>query len=336
MKKIVFFCFIAVAVVACKNQSKKEAMPQAPTSSANVQDIQANKALITEDLTESPQFLPPNEKAKSPKSSIISKETNTIISDKAPERKIIRTAEMRFKVAKTENASYKIEQIVKHFGGFVTQTRMNSQVIEQKEVPISADSVLQITQYELQNNMIVRIPNAQLDTVLLEISRIYLFLDYRRLSADDVTLAYLSDQLKAKIRERAAQHIQNATDSKGNRLSDITNAETNSAQLQADAVDNTIHTLQKDYDVQYSTLTLDIYQDRDIATITKATPSVYAYGPSFFTRLKEAISTGWAGLLDMFLGLVSIWYLFVLGGFAWFLYKKYGVGFKFQRKIAKI
>jgi hypothetical protein len=76
---------------------------------------------------------------------------------------------------------------------------------------------------------------------------------------------------------------------------------------------------------------LNIYQDMDIVKTMKANPSLYAYNPPFFTRFKEAVASGWAMVLELVLGLISIWYLFLLGGLGWFLDGKYGKILNLQR-----
>jgi Domain of unknown function (DUF4349) len=330
MKKVLLFSVIFTLVFSCKNQSKpetatyllaeeKSVMPQAPPS--------VEREMMSDSMSISANSATDKFENKKPPPSVSE--------PKKPKRKIIRTAQMRFKAAKTDNATYKVEKIAKQFGGYVTESQMNSSVVSEKDVVVSNDSVIHLAQYQLENTMVVRIPNEQLDTFLTEMSRIYLFLDHRRISADDVTLAYMSSQLKSKIREHAAQRIQNATDTKGKRLDDIVNAETAATQLHDEAIDQQTANAEKDFNIQYSVVNLNIYQDMDIVKTMKANPSLYAYGPSFFTRLKESVAYGWAMVLEIILGLVSIWYLFLIGGLGWLLYKKHGKTLNFQGKTAK-
>lgn len=337
MKKIMLFSLLFSLFISCKNQSKSDDISVAAPSSIEEKMVMLEAPSPVE--AEMMKDQSPNEA-----NADLDKKPNkpappqppSVSEPKNAERKIIRTAQMRFKAAKTDNATYKVEKIAKQFGGYVTENQMNSTVVSQKDRVVNNDSVMQITQYQLENNMTVRIPNHQLDTFLIEMSRIYLFLDHRHISADDVTLAYMSSQLKAKIREQAAQRIQNATDTKGKRLDDIVNAETASSQLRDEAIDQQIANAEKDFNIQFSVVNLNIYQDMDIVKTMKANPSLYTYGPSFFSRLKESFAYGWAMVLEIVLGLVSVWYLFLIGGLGWFLYKKYGKGFKFQGSSVKI
>jgi hypothetical protein len=334
MKKIMLFSLLFTVLLSCKQASNSESVvhrdisiDKAKPQVAPTESIEENSPLA-DSMKINSNFSDKRDREKTVSSPSISE-------PQKPERKIIRTAQMRFKAAKTDNATYKVEKIAKQFGGYVTESQMNSSVVSEKDVVVSNDSVIHLAQYQLENTMVVRIPNEQLDTFLTEMSRMYLFLDHRRISADDVTLAYMSSQLKSKIREHAAQRIQNATDTKGKRLDDIVNAETAATQLHDEAIDQQTANAEKDFNIHYSVVNLNIYQDMDIVKTMKANPSLYAYGPSFFTRLKESVAYGWTMVLEIILGLASIWYLFLIGGLGWLLYKKHGKTLNFQGKSAK-
>jgi hypothetical protein len=334
MKKIMLFSLFFTVLLSCKQASNPESVVH--------RDISLEMAKPQVSSTESSEENAPLADSIKINSNFSDKKDRektapppSVSEPKKPERKIIRTAQMRFKAAKTDNATYRVEKIAKQFGGYVTESQMNSSVVSEKDVAVSNDSVIHLAQYQLENTMVVRVPNEQLDTFLIEMSRIYLFLDHRRISADDVTLAYMSSQLKSKIREHAAQRIQNATDTKGKRLDDIVNAETAMTQLHDEAIDQQIANAEKDFNIQYSVVNLNIYQDMDIVKTMKANPSLYAYSPSFFTRLKESVAYGWAMVLEIVLGLVSVWYLFLGVGLGWFLFRKYGKQFNFQGKSVK-
>ena len=73
--------------------------------------------------------------------------TPSVISPQNAVRKVIRTADLRFKVAKTDNATYKIETLATHFKGYVTQSQMNSRVLSEKSMVVSNDSMLQSNVY---------------------------------------------------------------------------------------------------------------------------------------------------------------------------------------------
>jgi Domain of unknown function (DUF4349) len=322
-----------VFIIACSNQSKnnipettvaKEAV--APTES--VQGTNGKKMDIREPesplqpneekMEEAPQPSKPNKKP-----SLFSNNKDILESDPyLPRRKIIRTADLRFRVNNTEKATYNVENITKRFDGFVTETQLNSRIAEQTQTPISTDSVMEITKYEIENAMTLRVKNNYLDTILAEITRIYVFLDHRNVKATDVTIDYMMDALKAKMREQSVRRIQIATDEKGKKLSDIVNAEQTTVDMNDGAIESEGANLKKDFDVQYSTITLAMYQDVVIQKAVKVNPSVYAHAPSIWYRLSDSFRGGWAFVLDLMVGLVAIWPFFVFMGLGYWGYRR--------------
>ncbi len=335
MKKAIIFCSILLVFGACQKASQKESSSNAPIVS---KDETNNNVLMDEQApaqgnTLDAMLKKEDEKLEKPSPSQTA--TPSVSEAKKPSetRKIIRTADVRFKVDNTEKTTYNIEQISKQFNGFVTKTNLNTRIIEQTDVPSSRDSVTQITQYEVENALTIRIPNQNLDTALLEISRLYAFLDHRNVTADDVTIAHWAAQMKAQMRQKSMQRIQKATDEKGKRLDDIVNAETASVDMNDAAVEQQSENLKKDFDVQYSTLQINIYQDLRVAKTTKANPSVSAYLPSFGYRLWTAFSRGWDLILDVFIGLVTIFPILILGALVFWGFRKFGKQMKGGNRV---
>jgi Domain of unknown function (DUF4349) len=238
------------------------------------------------------------------------------------DRKVIRTADLHFKVASTEQTTYKIEQITKSFGGYVTHTDLQGHVIKQFDLPSGNDSMAHITHYEVQNTMILRVPNAFLDTVLAAFSHLYLFLEHRRISGEDVTTTYAANRLKAQLRERVAHRLENAADDKGKRLGEIADLEHQAAGLQETAIDERLRNLQNDYNIEYSEVKLLVYQEPNVLKTTKANPTSERYTPSFAVRAMGAIQTSWAMILELVIGVLHLWSVILLAIGVWWAYKK--------------
>ena len=151
-------------------------------------------------------------------------------------RKFIRTAELKFKVKNAIKATYAIEDITARFDGFVTYTKLNSDVTNKITLPISADSSLETTFFVVENTMTIRVPNTQLDTTLKTIAKLIDFLDYRIIKADDVGLQLLSNNLTQMRVDKHSTRLINAIDNRGKKLHETTNAEENllNKQEQAD------------------------------------------------------------------------------------------------------
>jgi hypothetical protein len=239
-----------------------------------------------------------------------------------PIRKIVRTAQVKSKVENTEQATYKIEQIARKFNGFVTQTHLESRNLQTSETPISKDSTLEITQFEVGNTIALRVPNQHLDTFLSELSRIYTHLDYRRINAQDLTATFLTNQLKAQLRENSAQRIAQASDEKGKRLNEITDAEETRVTMKDAAIEQQIHNLETDYDIAFSVVNIEIYQNAVVSKTMKTNVSSLNTSANFGFRLTNALANGWSILLEILLFFVNLWAFILLGLGVYIVYRK--------------
>jgi hypothetical protein len=133
-------------------------------------------------------------KAKDQTSKSISSSA-AVETNKNGNRRFIRTADLKFKVKSVVKATYGIEDIVGQQGGFVTYTNLYSTIDYVNSTAISADSTLETTHFTVLNSMTIRIPNRKLDTTLKAIAKHIDYLDHRIITADDVALQLLSNDL---------------------------------------------------------------------------------------------------------------------------------------------
>ena len=317
MKKSIVLAAIVLLVGCQKSESKQSskeimsAVAQAPKSEMDIQAyITPTKDAQPKEMNTDPTITP---SVSSPFS------TNKSVAG----RKIVRTANIKTKVANTEQATYKIEQIARQFDGFVTKTDLESRIIGDNSTPISSDSVQQIMQYEVSNTISLRIPTHRLDTFLTEISSIYKFLDYRRIHTDDLTADFLSNEMKALVRINSVKRIENASDNKGKRLDNIVEAEQTIVEMNDAKIDQQIRNMETDYSIQYSLVTMEVYQEAVISKSVKVNPSVLEPLPNFGYRFQEALSNGWRVLMGLVLWIVNLWAVILIALLGWFIYKKY-------------
>jgi hypothetical protein len=239
-------------------------------------------------------------------------------------RKFIRTADLKFKVKNVTQSTYAIENITTKFDGFVTYTNLQSVIIDQFETKVSQDSTLQTTRYNVENNITIRVPNKRLDTVIKSIAKQIDFLDYRIIKADDVSLKMLSNQLSQKRSNTNEKRIEKAIDTKGKKINDIIDAETKLAD-QKEQNDNTkLENLSIQDQVNFSTLTIQIYQHESVKQEMNANTKDYNYyKPNIGIRIIDSLKTGWYVALDIIVFLFQIWWLLLIGIGGFYLYEKY-------------
>jgi len=239
-------------------------------------------------------------------------------------RKFVRTADIKFKVKNVTQTTYAIENITNKFDGFVTYTNLQSNVIDEFETKISQDSTLETTRYNVENNITIRVPNKRLDTVIKCIAKQIDFLNYRVIKADDISLKMLSNQLAQQRSANKEKRVEKAIDTKGKKINDVIDAENNLANQKEQKDLAKLDNLSMQDQVNFSTLTIQIYQGESIKQQMVANTKDYNYyKPNIGLRLLDSLKTGWNILLDIIVFLFQIWWLFLIGITGFFLHKKY-------------
>ena len=262
------------------------------------------------------------EEAVTDSTSVIS--SSAAVENKNSNRKFVRTADVKFKVKNVAKSTYAIEDATTKFGGFVTYTNLQSNIHSEDRTKVSQDSTLVTTKYKVDNNITIRVPNTKMDTVIKTIAKQIHFLDYRIIKADDVSLQMSSNELAQKRSNSSEKRLANAIDSKGKKLNQVVKAEEtlDAKKEQNDA--SKLQNLSLQDQVNFSTLTLNIYQDESIKQEMVANEkSINAYRPNIGLQIWDSVKTGWF-ILEHIISFIVVLWPFALIGFLGFLgYKKF-------------
>lgn len=250
--------------------------------------------------------------------------SSAAVENKNSERKFVRTADAKFKVKNVAQSTYAIENATTKFGGFVTYTNLQSNISERFDTKISQDSTLETTRYKVENNITIRVPNTQLDTVIKTIAQQIDFLDYRVIKADDVSLQLLSNELAQNRTRTHEKRLEKAIDSKGKKLNEI-NASEDHLNVQREISDTRkLDNLALNDKVNFSTISLYIYQPETTKlemVVNQA--DISAYRPHIGIQILDGLKTGWY-ILEAIIGfIVQLWSLLLLAFIAYFVYRKY-------------
>lgn len=243
------------------------------------------------------------------------------VQPKNSDRKFVRTADIKFKVKNVPNSTYIIENATTKFGGFVTYTNLQSTISEKNEVKISQDSTLEITKYIVENNITIRVPNTQMDTVIKTIAKQIDFLEYRVIKADDVSLQLLSNQLKEKREANREKRLTKAIDSKGKKLNEVVQAENDLNQKSEQKDNSKLENISLADQVNFSTLTLQIYQRETIKKEMIANEKKYRQG--FGSKIIDGLKNGWYLIEGIITVIAQLWSIILIGILGYFVYKKY-------------
>ena len=266
----------------------------------------------------------PSEELADAKMSADTISSSAAVEKEGSTRKFIRTADIKFKVKNVTQSTYKIENITNKFDGFVTYTNLQSTIIDEFETKISLDSTLQTIRYNVENDITIRVPNKRLDTVIKSIAKQIDFLDYRIIKADDVSLKMLSNQLSQTRGASNEKRIEKAIDTKGKKINDIMEAENTLANKKEQNDNAKLENLSIEDQVNFSTLTIKIYQNESVKQdIIASTKDSNYYKPNIGIRILDSLKSGWYVLLNLIVLLFEIWWLLLLSIGGYFLYKKY-------------
>jgi hypothetical protein len=272
------------------------------------------------------------ENAKMADSVAVSSETTS--QNKTPKqadstREFVRTADMLFKVKDVKIAKFDIERIVFDNKGYVVSSILESHVNYKSSMRSSKDSMTDIINYTVHNDIIIRVPNQQLDKTLSEIATHIDYLDHRKLRADDVTKQYVSSKLTENRFNHHKERVEQQIDTKGKKLTQTVEAENNLFEKQGWADESKLNTMELKHDIAFSTITIAIYQKET----TKKEAYAYAfpvepYTQNFGGKFLSSVTDGASIFADILLFFVKLWPIALLGiGIAalvkWFLRQKW-------------
>lgn len=230
-------------------------------------------------------------------------------------RIFIKTADIKFRVKSTIQASYEIEDITHRFGGYVAYTHLESEVSSKSVIQVSEDSLLETVRYTVKNTITIRVPADKMDSCLRAISVLVDYMDYRTIKVHNVYFDLLAKQLAQERIRKFQGKVQHAVEKHGDHLDEITESQESMLYQQELADQAKLDALLLKDSVEYSTIQLSIYQ-RDAIKRELIFNEKYidAYEPGFGYKLKQSFKTGWRGFTTLILFLTKFWVLFLMAG----------------------
>jgi hypothetical protein len=247
--------------------------------------------------------------------------------DAIMESKIIKTADMKFRVKDVQSTKEKISAILKTEGGAIGEVSINSNIQNTEKVKYSADSLLELTAYRTEGVIMARVPSEKLDDFTNQVARMAVFVDHQSLKFDDQSLSYLTSELKSINRAEAVAQIEKKDSKKKEAIAskDVSK----SLALKDEYVEQKVKNMSIDSRVQYSDVTLNFYQDHTVKQIVVGNDNLSDYRPPFFQRVVINLQGGWFIFKELILMLLNIWSILVLIAAGYFVYRYY----KRQRKL---
>ncbi len=122
-------------------------------------------------------------------------------------KQFIKSADVNMEVKDVYEATISIEQSLQKLGGFVTSSRLNTQVIDEETFNTSDENATLVRKFQTENAMQVRIPTEKLGEFLTFVNDKKLFLNTRNITASDVTANIQLAELEAKRNSKTSKLI---------------------------------------------------------------------------------------------------------------------------------
>ena len=212
--------------------------------------------------------------------------------------KIIKTADISFRVEDYVKSRIEIDRIIKSCGGYIGQENEQN------------------NSYNIANNIVIRVPNAGFDSLVGRLVTVAIEVTNKSVNTQDVTAQFVDIQTRLKTKKEIEQRYIQLL-SKATKISDILEIEEKIRVIREEIEAKEGELKYMSDRVSYSTINLNFYQ-------------AYEYQPSdrpgFFNRLASAFGSGWKGLLEFIIGFVNAWpvwlVLSLLGWGTWKLIKR--------------
>lgn len=250
------------------------------------------------------------------------------------QRKFIRTAQAQFRVKDVYSSALAIEDVAAQQGGFVVNNNISAQTMNVQRRPAGDGKLIELVEYTVRGTLSVRVPSDKTQVFLRAIASQMEFLDQRSFDAADAQFQMLRQQLAYQREQQAQMELGQAMQS-GDRLdrkSDVIAARTG-AKLQRDEA----LIQQKEFEdkVDYSTINLTLYQLSKIrqTEMVDVEAVFQKHSPGFFTRLFDALRVGWYGVLDLFIGLMNVWPLWLVMGLGLYGLRRWALSRRKQRSV---
>ncbi len=231
------------------------------------------------------------------------------ISDLDSIRKFIRKADLEFKVAHVFNATQEIENITTDNGGFIINSTLSNDISNTQTKKVSSDSSVVITEFTVKSNITAKIPKAKLDTFLRSLAPMVVFINKREVTATDIHINMLESELTRLRNQTFADDTEPAKGIVSRRVA-------LEAQGAADAA--MIDKLMMLDNVEFSTVNINIYQNKEVRYEMVANENYEKYEPNFGTKLWTSVKTGFYVIEQLFLFAVNLWGVILFGFIVYF------------------
>lgn len=210
------------------------------------------------------------------------------------EKKIIKKAQVGYQVDDYAAEMDRVRGLVSKYEGYISSENA------------------ECSNYKQGNSLIIRLPSDGLDPFMDELTNGPKRLDYKRVTAQDVTEEFVDIQARLKTKREVEARFREIL-GKAKTIEEILEVENQLRGIreEIEAKEGRLKYLENL--VGLSTVDLDFYQNLDYKYIPEN-------NPGFWARMAKSLDGGWNGLLNLMIGLTNLWpFWLVLGVLLYFM-----------------
>jgi len=256
--------------------------------------------------------------------SIAPQHDTTVSRPAEPAPKLVKTADIRFKVKNVAQTTQRIAALTTSLNGTVIHHFINSSTGDSTTIKKSDDSLMRITVINTTGEMTVKIPPANMETFLGQVAQMGILIKTSRMDISDKSLDYLSTKLKDENEVAALKQKKNAG------TVDADNELATKNRL----VDQQMNNRRIDDSVKNSVVVLSFYESSIITRETIANADLTAYSLPASKQLATSLANGWGYFVQVLIWLANLWVLFPLGIGAWLGLRYYTRRKKFLMELS--
>lgn len=162
--------------------------------------------------------------------------------------------------------------------------------------------------YQITSNFLIRTPAARFDSLMNALTAESVFLNTRRVDAQDVTEEYLDIETRLKTKKEVRDRYVDILRNKARTVEEVLKAEEaiRVIQEEIEAREGRLKYLRDQ--VAMSSINLEIYEEVTFQ------PEPKTFKRSFAGRALSALRGGWDGIVGFLIVLINIWPLLLFGG----------------------
>lgn len=221
------------------------------------------------------------------------------------DKKIIKTAYLSIEVASYESSRKQIEVLLKEQNAYVSNEN------------------LQNTDYQITNNINIKVPADKFEKLLAEISKLAKRVDYQNIEMQDVTEEYIDVESRLNNSRKVEQTYLKLL-RRTNSIEDILKIEQKLGEIRTEIESTQGRLKYLNQQVSFSSINLNIYQKLEYKYIPEKSEG-------FFQRLVKSLDLGWKGIVTFLLFLIRLWPLWFIAAAGWYGWTYY-VKLRKQRK----